>query len=136
MDVGGLTGLVAACLPFLVEAGRRFGEDAAAELGDNGWDIAKRIWQKLRPRVEERPAAKEAVDDVAAAPDDPRAVAALELQLEKVVAGDAALAAELEALLEEARASGVVAAGDRSVAIGGDVSGSTITTGDNNTIGR
>ena len=73
-------------------------------------------------------AAKEAAEDVAAAPDDDRAKAALELQLEKLLSGDPALAAELKALWDEGVAAKIVSAsGDRSIAVGGNASGIFIT---------
>jgi len=67
---------------------------------------------------------------------DEDALAALRLQLKKLLEADAALAQELARLLEQARASGqtVIAGGNRSVAIGGDASGSVIVTGDRNRV--
>jgi hypothetical protein len=57
---------------------------------------------KLRPKVEEKEATKEAVADVAARPDDERARAALELQLEKLLAHDPKMMAEIASIWEEA----------------------------------
>ena len=71
---------------------------------------------------------------MAGAPDAPDAQAALRLQLRKALEADPALAAEVARLWEEVKAASVtvVASGDRSVAIGGDVSDSIIITGDRN----
>jgi len=96
------------------------------------------LWDKLRPKVEAKPAALEAVQDVAEHPDDEDALAALRQQLKKLLAEDEPLVQELARLLQQAQAGGrtVTASGNRSVAIGGDVTDSVIVTGDNNKINR
>lgn len=87
--------------------------------------------------MEAQPAALEAAQDAAAQPDDEDAQAALRRQLKKLLAADEALAAEVTRLWEETKAAGVTvsATGQRSVAIGGSVSGSIIITGDRNRVG-
>ncbi len=68
--------------------------------------------------------------------EDPDAQAALRLQLKKLLSEEPALAEEVARLWEQVQAAGVTATagGDRSVAIGGSVTGSTIVTGDRNTV--
>jgi hypothetical protein len=121
-------------LPYLVKVGEKAAEEAGKKLGGEAWEQAKALWGKLRPKVEARPAAKEAVQDAAAAPDNADAQAALRLQLKKLLDEDVSLAEELACLLSEAKKAGVtvIASGERSVGISGDVSGSTIITGDKN----
>ncbi len=123
-------------LPYLLKVGEKAAEEAGKKLGGDAWERAKTLWGKLRPGVEAKPAAKEAAQDAAAAPDDADARAALRHQLKKLLAEDPTLAADLTRLWEEAQAAGVnvnvTAGGERSVAIGGSVSGSTIITGDRN----
>ena len=97
-------------------------------------EYAKRLWGKLRPHVEAKPAALDAAADVAQRPDDSRAQAALELQLEKILAEQPGLVAELAPIAQDALASGVVAVGERSVAVGGSVTGGVIVTGDSTTV--
>ena len=63
---------------------------------------------------------------------------ALKGVLAEKMADDPAFAASLRRLVEEAQAADtrhVIASGERAVAIGGDVSGSTIITGDRNVVG-
>jgi len=100
---------------------------------------AARVWQRLRhgPTAEST-AVEIAARDVVERPDDLDAAAALRLQLRKLLEADPALAAELGVLVEEGRRTGVltVAAGARSVAVGGDLSDSVIVTGDDNTVHR
>ncbi len=125
-------------LPYLLKAGEKAAEEAGKKLGGDAWERAKGLWDKLRPKVEAKPAAQEAVTDAAAEPQNEDAQVALRQQLKKILAEDEALAAEVARLWEEAKAAGVtvIASGDRSVAIGGDVSGSVIITGDRNQVKR
>jgi hypothetical protein len=129
-------------LPYLLKAGEGAAEEAGKKLGEKAgggaWDKAKALWAKLRPKAEAKPAAQEAVEEVAASPKDEDARAALRLQLKKLLAEDESLAREVFEMHEGARKAGVnvAAIGDRSVAIGGGVSGSNIITGDSNKISR
>jgi len=135
-----LVQLLAPFLPYLVKGLKLAGQEAAKKLGEKageqGFEQAKTLWEKLRPKMEARPAALEAAQDAAAHPDDEDALAALRLQLKKLLAEDQALAQELARLLEQTRPAGqtVIASADRSVAIGGNVSGSVIVAGDKNTV--
>ncbi len=131
-----LTTFLTPFLPYLLKAGEQAAEEAGKKLGEAAWERAKTLWARLRPKVEARPAMQETVRDVAVAPDDPDAQAALRLQLKKLLTEDPALAAEMTRLWEQAKSAGVTvtASGTRSVAIAGDVSGSVIITGDQNTV--
>jgi hypothetical protein len=137
-----LVQLLAPFLPYFVKGLKLAGQEAAKELGEQAseqaFEQAKALWDKLRPKVEARPTALEAAQDAAAHPDDEDALAALRLQLKKLLAEDDSLAQEMTRLLEQARAAGknVTASGSRSVAIGGNVSGSVIVTGDRNKINK
>lgn len=137
MDVATLTkdvvGFLTPFLPYLLKAGEKAAEGI---WGQAAWESAKTLWGKLRPKVEAKPAALEAVHDVAANPQDPDAAAALRLQMRKLLQDDQALAAEIARLWGEAQAASVTvfAGADRSVAIGGDVNESTIVTGNRNTV--
>ena len=135
-----LVQLLAPYLPYLVKGVKLAGQEAAKKLGEKtgeqGFEQAKALWDKLRPKVEARSAALEAAQDAADHPDDEDALAALRLQLKKLLAGDDSLAQELARLLPQSGPAGqtVIAGGERSVAIGGDVSSSVIVTGDRNTV--
>jgi len=137
-----LVQFLAPFLPYLVKGLKLAGQEAAKKLGEKtgeqGFEQAKALWDKLRSKMEARPAALEAAQDAAAHPDDEDSLAALRLQPRKLLAEDESLAQEMTRLLEQARASGknVTASGDRSVAIGGDVTGSVIVTGDRNKINK
>jgi hypothetical protein len=64
---------------------------------------AQKLWAKLHPQVEAKAAAEEAAVDVAKAPDDADALAALRQQLKKILEApeNAALVQELTAILAE-----------------------------------
>ncbi len=132
-----LVPFLAPFLPYLLKAGEKAAEEAGRKLGTEAWEQAQALWGKLRGKVEAKPAALEAAQDVAAAPEDQDAQAALRLQLRKLLAEDTTLAAEVARLWGEAQAAGVTvtAAGERAVAVGGSVYGSTIITGDENMVG-
>lgn len=138
VDVVAMGALLARALPYLLQSADHVASRASAALGGATWEFAQRIWARLGERINERPAALEAVEDVAAAPDDAGARLALERQLSKVLAADAELAGEVDRLMGEAARAGVVrVAGDRNVTIGGaPITNAAIITGDGNTIGR
>jgi hypothetical protein len=127
MEVAALVAFLAPCLGSLLSG-------VQAAVGEDVWVHVKRLWAKLGPKAESTPAALEAVEALAAQPEDARARRALELQLEKLLATDPELADAIGHLWEDAKAAGVVAAGTRNVAVGGSVSASTIVTGDSVTI--
>jgi len=131
-----IVSFLAPFLPYLLKAGEKAAEEMGRKMGSEAWEAAQALWSKLRPKVEAKPAAQEAVQDAAANPNDPDAQAALRQQLKKLLAEDPTLAAEIADLWRRAQAAGttVIAAGERSVAIGGSVSGSVIVTGDRNTV--
>jgi len=133
-----LTGQIVAFLtpfmPYLLKAGESAAQEAGKNLSEEAWASAKALWAKLRPKVEAKPAALEAAQDVAENPDDEDAQAALRLQLKKLLNEDPALAEAVAGLWEQARAAGVTVV-NRSVVIGGRVSGSIIVTGDENVVG-
>jgi len=127
-----ITALLAPALPYLLKAG----ESAAEKIGEDAWEKAKTLWGKLSAKIKAKPSALEAIEDIAQAPADEDAQAALRLQLKKLLAEDTGLAKELEQLISawQKRGNMAMAAGERSVAVGGDVKGSTIITGDQNVV--
>ena len=133
MDIAALTAFLAPLLPRLLDIGGRLGDAITERVGDEVYGFASRIWARLRGKVEEKESAKEAVEDVARDPSDEDLQTVLRIQLKKLLAEDEALAADVSRIWSEAQAAGAVtvtvtASGAGSVAVGGDVSGSSITT--------
>jgi hypothetical protein len=130
-----LVEVLAAFVPVLTLLGKETAEGAGRQFGADAWGYAKSLWDRLGGRLEERPAALEAVRDAAEAPDDGDARAALRLQIRKLLADDEVLAGELHGLLEERRDRVgapviVTASGERSIAIGRDATGNRFVIGD------
>jgi hypothetical protein len=140
MDTGALASSVTTALvpllPYLLKAGEKAAEETGKTVAGQSWEWAKSLWTKLKPKVEAKESALEAAQDVAQSPEDEDAQAALRVQLKKLLTEDQSLAEEVSQWLEQGKAAGinVFAAGDRSVAIGGNVNSSTIVTGDQNKV--
>ena len=131
---GAATTVLAPLLPYLLKAGETAADEAGKAIAGQSWEWAKSLWTKLKPKVEAKEAALEAAQDVAESPKDQGAQVALQRQLEKLLTKDQSLAEEVSRWLEQGKAAGinVTVSGERNVAIGGSVTGSTIITGDNN----
>jgi hypothetical protein len=115
------TSVVTWLVPYLAQAG----ESVTKKIGE-------RFYAAIKARVEDKPSAKEAINDLEKAPTDEDAQAAMRVQLKKLLTEDSAFAAEVEKLLQAAEATGAnpsISAKDRSIAAGRDVSG-TIISGD------
>ncbi len=123
IDIATLTALLSPFLPYLVKAGEKAAEEAGQRLGGESWDWVKQIWNKLSPKVEEKPVLKEVVQDVAANPQDEDYQAALRGQLKKLLKEDSTLEAELAQLLKEKPQGAESSIGD--IIAGGDVQVST-----------
>ena len=140
MDIGALASSLTAALvpllPYLLKAGEKAAEETGKAVAGQSWEWAKSLWTKLKPKVESNSEALAAAQEVAEAPKDADLQAVLRVQLKKLLTEDQSLAEEVSHLLEQGKAAGnvVTASGDRSVAIGGHVKGSTIVTGDRNKV--
>jgi hypothetical protein len=135
VEIAALTAFLAPFLGrFLKPVGDAAG-DMAEKLGDAAVEQAKALWARLQGKVAAKPSAQEAAEDVAKAPDDPDAQAALRLQLKKILDEDPDLANQIRQIWDQAKDDPEVrtivsASGERSVAVGRDVRGGNISTGD------
>jgi len=134
MDVAALTVFLAPFVPYLVKGAETLAAEAGRTLGQEALEHAKSLWGRLWPRVEEDAAARAAAEKVAERPQDERARGALELALEDLLAHDPDLARDVAELWRQVPPAVVAAVGERSVAVGGKVTGSTIVTGDSNVL--
>jgi hypothetical protein len=118
-------------LPYLLKIGDKVAEEAGKKIGGEAWDKAKALWDKLRRKKN-----VEQVAQTAALPDNQALRDALREEIAHALQEDGDLREEVARLWGEAEAAGVTvtASGDRSVAVGGDVSGSVIITGDRNRV--
>lgn len=129
-----LTTALVPLLPYLLKAGEKAAEETGKAAANQSLEWGKSLWSKLRSKVEAKPDALEAAQEIAQSPEDQDAQAALRRHLSKLLTEDQSLAEEVSRWLEQGKAAGITASGDRSVAIGGNVKGSTIVTGDGNTV--
>jgi len=107
--------LLAPFLPYLLKAGEKAAEEVVRKLGAAAWELAQALWARLRPKVEARPALKEAVADVAAHPQGEDALAALRLQLRKLLEEDPALREEVARLMQSEVVQRVLAEGGSQI---------------------
>lgn len=136
MGIGELTGFLGPFIPYLLDKGRRFAETAVSAVEAEAWEFARRIWDRLGGAVEARPEARGAAEEVAKDPGDEQALAALQEQIDLLLADDARLAEQVAALLATREAAAVeVSASWGSFASGGDVKGSQIVIGNQSRIG-
>lgn len=137
MDIGALasslTTALVPLLPYLLKAGEKAAEETGKTVANQSLEWGKSLWSRLKSKVEAKPEALEAAQDIAQSPEDQDAQAAFRRQLKKLLTEDQSLAEEVSRWLEQGKAAGitVVASGERNVAIGRDFQG-TIITGDQN----
>jgi hypothetical protein len=144
MEIVTLTAFLSPFLPTLLRLGGKAvdkaTESAAGKFGDAAFVKAQAIWGKLSPKVEAKEAAKEAAIDVANNPEDEDSLAALRVQLKKLLEQDEELMRAIAAILEEDPPNGKAGTtivqnvkGDRNQIIG-QMNGGTVTTGHQRTI--
>jgi hypothetical protein len=127
-----LVQFLAPFLPYLLKGVKLAGQEAAKKLGEKageqGFEQAKALWDKLRHKKNVEQVAQTA----AALPDNQALREALREEIARALSEDESLAQELARLLPQSGPAGqtVIASGDRSVAIGGNASGNVIITGD------
>jgi hypothetical protein len=111
-------------VPYLVAAAGAYGAAVVDRVRDTAVDATadatvgtgRRLLRRILDRHESAGQVGDAVQDLAVNPDDPDRVAALRLQVRKVLAADPELAGEVAQMLQQAGVS-VKAAGDRAVAV-------------------
>ncbi|MEI1372920.1 hypothetical protein PQG02_30600 [Nostoc sp. UHCC 0926] len=92
-------------LPYLLKVGEKATEEAGKKFGEgfgaNAWEKAKALWSKLQPKMEAKPLAKGAAEELANSPNDADAKETLQKQLKKFLDEDKNLYAEIARLMQE-----------------------------------
>lgn len=101
MDIALLAAFLTPVLPFLVKMVETSAETVAEKFSEDTWSKAKAIWANLHPKVENKPAMKEAVTDLANNPDDADLQAAFRVQLKKLLEHDAQLVEAITRILQK-----------------------------------
>jgi len=120
--------------PYLAKAGEAFAKKAGEKLAEK----AGALYQAVKKKFKGDAYAEQTLARVEEKPELEGRQAALKEVLTEKLEEDADFAETVRRLVEEAKAAdtrNVIAFGERSVAVGGDVSGSTIITGDGNVVG-
>ena len=124
MEIAALTAFLA---PLLGDLLRGVADRAKEGVTDAAWEQARKLWARLRPKVEDNADAKAATDVLAENPDDAEARATLTFLLRRMLAEDPELAAAVTADWQHISA---IASGDRAVALV-DSDNNVVITGDN-----
>jgi hypothetical protein len=85
MDVIALTAFLTPFLPFLIKFGEKSAESVASKVGEDSWNKAKKVWDKLHPKIEAKEDAKVAAEQVAAKPDSKARQAVFQEELETLL---------------------------------------------------
>ena len=101
VDVAVLMQFLAPALPFLVKAGDKALDGAITKMGEDAWDTAKAIWERLLPKVETDPTMKKAVEKAVIDPENADRQTSFRLALQDFLEENPNLANDLEQLLEE-----------------------------------
>jgi hypothetical protein len=136
MDPATLAATILAVLtPYLVKAGGKLAE----EVGENLPENAGKLWAALAKKFKGKPAAEEAITDLAKKPDDEDNQAAVRKQIKKAVEEEPGLLSMLADLLENARKEAVVIQGSAvagnggtAINVGGNVQGNIVVGNGNN----
>ena len=129
------TTVLAVLTPYLAKAG----EKLANNVIDNLPEHAGKLWAALANKFKGKPAAEEAMTDLAKKPDDEDNQAAVRKQIKKAAEEEPDFLLEMAKLLENARKEAVMiqgsaVAGDGGIAlnVGGNVQGNIVIGNDNN----
>lgn len=128
-----LVALIAPLLPFLIKAGEKSVEEIGKKIGESAWNLAKRIWSRLAPKINASPAAKEAVNDLVKNPKDGDYLATFRVQIRKILESDPVLAKELHSQINNINnAARDVNINIGNININGNVSGGNFVGGTGN----
>jgi hypothetical protein len=118
-------------LPAVIEAGKFVGGKALEKIvesaTDEGWKIVQPWIGKLLGKIEDKPAALNAVQRVASSPKNEKYQTALEVELDEIFSEDRDLAEEIKRILDQAKASGKQITADRGGVAYGDNARDNIT---------
>jgi CHAT domain len=101
MDIAVLTTLLSPCLPFLMKWGEKAAESASSKISTDAWETAKKIWEKLHPKLEAKDDARVAAEQVAANPESKGHKLVFQEELEKLLKENPDLAKAIAQILQE-----------------------------------
>lgn len=148
MDPISIIPLAVSAWKLLEPYAKKLGGKLVEKAGESLPEVADKMWDTVKSKMESKPETKSLPTDLAKAPNDEDIQGAFKYQLKKLLENDQAFAKRLDELVNEAKqvtadmkGDGAIAQGNNSVAvgkgginIGGNVSGSNIITGNSNVI--
>jgi hypothetical protein len=118
-------------LPAMIETGKFVGgkalEKISEKMTDEIWKVAQPWIGRLMGKIEDKPTAFNAAQRVALSPENEKYRTALEVELEEILTEDRDLAAEIERILDQAKAGGKQIIADRGGVAFGDNARDNIT---------
>lgn len=97
--------ILAPVLPYLLQGAKELAKSAIGELGKKltaqAWESLEQFAGKIRKKAEAKPAARDALQRAADAPDDPRVRGMVSLYLEEILRENPDLLAEAVSMLED-----------------------------------
>ena len=130
-----ITAFLAPYLPYLVKGGKIAAKKAFEKAGEifaeKGWEQAEAMWEKLKTKVETKPAAQDALEEFVKDPKEEDALPSLRQQIKKILAEDMKFAEEISVNIEKINISHIQT-GDQSVVVNAPVDHSNILIGKDN----
>lgn len=109
MDIAALSVLLGSCLPFLMKLGGtaagKVAESAGSAIGPDAWETAKKIWNKLQPKLVAKEDAKIAAEQLAAKPESEARKAVFQEELEALLKENPDLAETISQIIQESPTS-------------------------------
>ena len=99
-DVGVIMRFLAPALPFLVKGADKALDGAITKMGEDTWDAAKAIWERLMPKTENDPIVKKVVEKAVIDPENVDCQTDLRLALQDFLEKNPDLVDDLTQLLE------------------------------------
>ena len=101
MDIVAVTTLLSSCLPSLLKMGDKAVESIGIKIGADAWETAKKIWDKIHPKLAAKEDAKTAADQLAAKPESEARKAVFQEELETIFKENSDLAEAIAKILQE-----------------------------------
>lgn len=101
MDIAVLVSLLSPCLPFLFKLRDKATESAGSKIGTDVWEMSKKIWDKLHPKLAAKEDAKIAAEQLAAKPESEARQAVFREELEALLKENPDLAAAIAQIMQE-----------------------------------
>jgi hypothetical protein len=101
MDIVAVTTLLSSFLPSLLKLGDKAVESVGSAVGKDGWETAKKIWEKIHPKVAENPPVLKAAKVVVEDPDDEDFKKVFQDKLQKLIEQNPDLIEAIAKILEE-----------------------------------